>query len=81
MRLLNRVRSPPKKGDEALRGMSIHNLVYVASGIGEELSQRKPQLVMLEDYSGGHGPNTSILAQTGEVTGAAKRPSMLSPWL
>jgi Holliday junction resolvasome RuvABC endonuclease subunit len=72
MMLLNRGRSPPKKGDEALRGMSIHNLVYVASSIGEELSKRKPQLVMLEDYSGGSGPQAVHLPFIGEVAGAAK---------
>lgn len=70
--LLNRGKSPPKKGDEHLKGMSIHNLLYVASNIGAELTAQRPPLVLLEDYSGGHGPNASILAQTGEVTGAAK---------
>lgn len=72
MTLLNRGSSKGKKEDDALKGMTIHNLIYVASSIGHELTLRAPQLVCLEDYSGGAGPNASILAQTGEVTGAAK---------
>jgi len=72
MTLLNRGKSPPKKGDELLRGMSVHNLVYVASGIGHELTIRAPMLVCLEDYSGGHGPQAVQLPFIGEVGGAAR---------
>lgn len=70
--LLNRGKSPPKKGDEHLRGFSIHNLLYVASSIGAELTAQKPPIVLLEDYSGGHGPQAIYLPFIGEVAGAAK---------
>lgn len=56
--------------DNALEG--IEALVYIASSIGHEITERKPDLVVLEDYSGGRGPNPFVLALTGEITGAAK---------
>ena len=70
--LLNRGKSPPKKGDEALKGFSVANLAYVASSIGAELSAQRPPLVLLEDYSGGHGPQAIHLPFIGEVAGTAK---------
>lgn len=70
--LLNRGRSGGKKADADFVGMGIKNLVYVAQGIGQYLTEEKPDLVVLEDYSGGGGANPFVLACTGEVTGAAK---------
>jgi Holliday junction resolvasome RuvABC endonuclease subunit len=71
--LLNRGSSKSRaKGDEALKGMSIGNLSYVAGAIGHELTTQRPDLVMLEDYSGGHTGSPFTLACTGEITGAAK---------
>jgi hypothetical protein len=73
MTLLDRGSSKNKRPEnENLKGFSIHNLLYVASGIGHELSIRKPDLVCLEDYSGGHGPQAIHLPFIGEVAGAGK---------
>lgn len=75
---LNDGRSQNKRGP---RG--IENLAYVARGIQDALNAVRPNLVMLENYAGGRGPNPSILAQTGEVTGQAKLLMyyMEIPWL
>jgi Holliday junction resolvasome RuvABC endonuclease subunit len=71
--LLNRGSSKNhRKGDELLKGMSTANLAYVAAGIGSELETHRPQLVCLEDYSGGSGPQAVHLPFIGEVGGAAK---------
>ncbi len=71
-----------RSGDEHLRGMSAANLSYVSAGLGEEVRNQQPHLVMLEDYSGGRTKNAFILACTGEVTGAFKLWLMASrlPW-
>lgn len=52
--------------------VGIENLAYVVAGIEEELDAVQPDLVALEDYSGGHGANPFVLAQIGEVSGAVR---------
>ena len=54
------------------RLQGIENLEYVAGAIGTELGEVLPDLVVLEDYSGGGTPNPFTLALIGEVTGPAK---------
>lgn len=73
MTLLNRGSSKNKKPDDAnLKGFSTANLAYVGAAVGYELSTRKPGIVCLEDYSGGHGPQAIHLPFIGEVGGVAK---------
>lgn len=67
--LLNRGSKGKFKG-KALLG--VENLAYVVDAIETELDEAQPDLVALEDYSGGRGPKPFVLAQLGEVGGAAR---------